>query len=105
MVDQISIEISNNPTISSAEYSGINTAVNILEVANINVSEYPSGISDITRLEDSYIDIQEYDRTFLEAADILPFRIGFENIWIEAYGPGHPAAIGIAIIGYSNYIL
>jgi len=105
MVDQISIELSNNPTISELQYSTINTAVNILEVANIDVSQYPNGISNLTRLEDTYIDIDDYDKRFLEAADILPFRVGFENIWITAYGPGHPAAIGIAIIGYSNYIL
>ena len=105
MVDQIGVELSNNPTVSELQYSTINTAVSILEVANIDIAEYPNGISDVTKLEDFYIDIDDYDKRFLEAADILPFRVAFENIWIEGYGPGHPAPIGIAIVGYSNYIL
>ena len=105
MVDQISVELTNNPTASATEYSYTDTSISILEVANIDISQYPNDISNLTRLEDTYIDIDDYDKRFLEAADILPFRVAFENIWITAYGPGHAAPIGIAIIGYSNYIL
>lgn len=38
---------------------------------------------------------------------VLPFRIRFTNTVLEStgYGPGNPAPIGIAIIGYNNYIL
>jgi hypothetical protein len=36
---------------------------------------------------------------------VLPFRIKFTNIGIESYGPNNPAPIGIAIIGFNNYIL
>jgi hypothetical protein len=36
---------------------------------------------------------------------VLPFRVKFINIGIESYGPNNPAPIGIAIIGYNNYIL
>jgi hypothetical protein len=35
----------------------------------------------------------------------LPFRVKFINIGIEGYGPNNPAPIGIAIIGFNNYIL
>lgn len=35
----------------------------------------------------------------------LPFRVKFINIGIEGYGPNNPAPIGIAIIGFNNFIL
>lgn len=35
----------------------------------------------------------------------LPFRISFQNIMIDAYGPASPAPIGIAVVGFNNYIL
>lgn len=35
----------------------------------------------------------------------LPFRVKFINIGIEPSGPGLPAPIGIAVIGFNNYIL
>jgi len=35
----------------------------------------------------------------------LPFRVRFVNIGIESYGPNNPAPIGIAVIGFNNYIL
>lgn len=37
--------------------------------------------------------------------ETLPFRVKFINIGIEGYGPGNPPPIGIAIIGFNNYIL
>jgi hypothetical protein len=36
---------------------------------------------------------------------ILPFRIKFINVGIMTYSADNPAPIGIAVIGYSNYIL
>jgi hypothetical protein len=36
---------------------------------------------------------------------VLPFRVKFMNIGIESYGPDNPAPIGIAVIGFNNYIL
>jgi hypothetical protein len=35
----------------------------------------------------------------------LPFRIKFMNIGISSYGPSNVPPIGIAIIGFNNYIL
>ena len=35
----------------------------------------------------------------------LPFYVRFENVKISAYGPSNPAPIGIAVIGFNNYIL
>jgi hypothetical protein len=37
--------------------------------------------------------------------DILPFRVKFTTIGIQAYGPNNPAPIGLAVIGLNNYIL
>jgi hypothetical protein len=37
--------------------------------------------------------------------DQLPFRVRFTNIGIPSYGPGNVPPIGIAIIGFNNYIL
>lgn len=42
-------------------------------------------------------------RTAIES--ILEFRVKFTNIGIPGYGPNNPAPIGIAVIGYNNYIL
>jgi len=36
---------------------------------------------------------------------ILPFRIKFINVGIMTYSADNPAPIGIAVIGFSNYIL
>lgn len=35
----------------------------------------------------------------------IPFRVKFTNIGVPGYGPNNPAPIGIAVIGYNNYIL
>ena len=35
----------------------------------------------------------------------LPFRIKFTNIGIPSYGPTNVPPIGIAVIGFNNYIL
>jgi hypothetical protein len=36
---------------------------------------------------------------------VLPFRVRFKNLGFLQYGPNNPAPIGIAIIGFNNYIL
>jgi hypothetical protein len=35
----------------------------------------------------------------------LPFRVKFTSIGIPSYNAANPAPIGIAIVGYNNYIL
>lgn len=35
----------------------------------------------------------------------LPFRVRLTNITISAYGPSNPPPVGIAVIGFNNYIL
>jgi len=42
---------------------------------------------------------------YSEISSTLPFRIRFTTIGIDGYGPNNPAPIGIAVIGFNNYIL
>ena len=35
----------------------------------------------------------------------LPFRVKFLNKGFSAYGPENPPPIGIAVVGFNNYIL
>lgn len=37
--------------------------------------------------------------------DTLPFRVKFTNIMVPGYSKTNPPGIGIAVIGFSNYIL
>jgi hypothetical protein len=49
-----------------------------------------------------------YGVNFVSRIDVvehLPFKIRMSAIGLEGYDRGNPAGIGIAIIGYSNYIL
>ena len=40
-----------------------------------------------------------------DMATVMPFRVKFTTIDINAYSPTNPAPIGIAVIGFNNYIL
>jgi hypothetical protein len=40
-----------------------------------------------------------------QIAQVLPFRVRFQNISIGGYSASNPAPIGIAVIGLNNYIL
>lgn len=40
-----------------------------------------------------------------DVATVMPFRVKFTTIDIGGYSPTNPAPIGIAIIGFNNYIL
>ena len=42
---------------------------------------------------------------YSEISSRLPFRVRFTTIGIDGYGPNNPAPIGIAVIGFNNYIL
>jgi hypothetical protein len=45
------------------------------------------------------------DTRTVKINEVLPFRIRFTNIGIEGYNKSNPAGIGIAVIGFNNYIL
>lgn len=40
-----------------------------------------------------------------DMATVMPFRVKFQTIDMGTYSPTNPAPIGIAVIGYNNYIL
>lgn len=50
------------------------------------------------------IQIEDFTRNTL-ITDILPFRVKFTAINIQAIGLGNTPGIGLQVIGYSNYIL
>lgn len=72
------------------------------QTSTIIDSPYASIIKDGRYLESSLATSQEYSSVMTE---VLPFRVAFTTLGIESYGPNNPAPIGIAIIGYNNYIL
>jgi hypothetical protein len=41
----------------------------------------------------------------VKVKDELPFRVRFSNIGITSYGENNVPPIGIAVIGFNNYIL
>jgi hypothetical protein len=38
-------------------------------------------------------------------ATVMPFRVNFQTVDMGSYSPTNPAPIGIAVIGFNNYIL
>jgi hypothetical protein len=50
------------------------------------------------------IQVEDFTRNTL-ITDILPFRVKFSAIQIQAIGLGSTPAIPLQVIGYSNYIL
>jgi hypothetical protein len=44
-------------------------------------------------------------RRTVKINEVLPFRVRFTNIMVPGYSASNPAPIGIAVIGYNNYIL
>lgn len=37
--------------------------------------------------------------------DVLPFRVQFINVSVFGFSKDNPAGVGVAVIGYNNYIL
>jgi hypothetical protein len=50
------------------------------------------------------IQVEDFTRNIL-VTEILPFRVKFTAIQIQAIGLGNTPGIGLQVIGYSNYIL
>jgi hypothetical protein len=48
--------------------------------------------------------VEEVTRNVI-VSDVLPFRVRFTAIQIQAIGLGNTPAIPLQVIGYSNYIL
>jgi len=50
------------------------------------------------------IQVEDFTRNTL-ITEVLPFRVKFSAIQIQAIGLGNTPGIGLQVIGYSNYIL
>ena len=61
--------------------------------------------TDIINLDCKNTFIETIGAAVCEVATVMPFRIRFQTVDIGAYSPSNPAPIGIAIIGFNNYIL
>jgi len=48
--------------------------------------------------------VEDFTRTTV-ISSVLPFRVRFTSIQIQAIGLGNTPAIPLQVIGYSNYIL
>ncbi len=86
-------------------------------MANVLVPEQPSNLLLIQRTINPIAEVDDirpanfvyaHNVNYVSRIDVieqLPFRIRLTPIGLEGYDRANPAAIGIAIIGYSNYIL
>lgn len=80
----------SNSSVSNIAYTTKATSIDI--PTKVSSKDYP-----ITKVTDG--------KHEAKVVSILPFRVRFTAVGIPGYGPHNPAPIGIAIIGYSNYIL
>jgi hypothetical protein len=55
-------------------------------------------------IEYPLIQVEDFTRTVV-ISEVLPFRVKFSAIQIQAIGLGNTPAIPLQVIGYSNYIL
>ena len=55
-------------------------------------------------IEYPLIQVEDFARTVV-ISEVLPFRVKFSAIQIQAIGLGNTPAIPLQVIGYSNYIL
>jgi hypothetical protein len=88
-------------SIQTSDYSNVaitnqKPSSRILEENNIVKTITTSGYSNSSI---------SYPLRYSEISSTLPFRVRFTTIGIEGYGPNNPAPIGIAVIGFNNYIL
>lgn len=74
-------------------------------MASITITDTSlADVKTIKHIDYGIIRIGYMPATF-RAESVLPFRVKFTNIGIQAYGPGNAAPIGIAIIGLNNYVM
>lgn len=58
----------------------------------------------INAISYAIINVANENRT-VKINEVLPFRVKFTNIMVPGYSQTNPAGIGIAVIGFNNYIL
>ena len=60
--------------------------------------------AQIQPLEERYIRINDISPK-AKIQEIVPFKVQFINVGVFGFSKDNPAGIGVAVIGYSNYIL
>lgn len=85
--------------------------MSLLQLANqihkmsATVKNLPVGLLLSAKRKDYPIARPYYKKINVKVNQSLPFRVSLANVTISAYGPSNPAPIGIAVIGFNNYIL
>jgi hypothetical protein len=77
---------------------------NISDIDHDAKITYEMHEAELTSKEYPIVKIEDFSH-YSAIESILPFRVRFKNIGFLGYGPNNPAPIGIAIIGFNNYIL
>ena len=65
----------------------------------------PNFYSSVDNIINGFAIVEECKNRLSEVIDKVPFRIRVTNITVPGGGPGNVPPIGIAIIGFNNYIL
>jgi hypothetical protein len=60
--------------------------------------------AQIKPLEERYVKINDITSKVI-VEEIVPFKVQFINVGVFGFSKDNPAGVGVAVIGYSNYIL
>lgn len=73
-------------------------------MASVKIVEFLNKVKTVKSSQYPIFSIQKTKQT-TAIESVVPFRVKFINVGIPGYSLNNPAPIGIAVIGYTNYIL
>jgi len=73
-------------------------------MASVKIVESLNKVKSIKSLNYPILDIKK-TKQVTSIQEVVPFRVKFINVGIPGYSRNNPAPIGIAVIGFTNYIL
>ena len=71
----------------------------------IQVSNLDTHPTEIINLDSRTTFATTLNELCSEFATVMPFKINFKNIDMGSYSSSNPAPLGLAVIGFNNYIL
>lgn len=78
----------------------------VIDVNNKSEVLYtPEFEANVTNVINGFAIVEECKNRLSEVIDKMPFKIRVTNITVPGGGPANVPPIGIAIIGFNNYIL
>jgi len=78
----------------------------VLDINNKSEVLYtPAFDTSVKNIVNGFAIVEECKDRLSEVIDRVPFRIRVTNVTIPGYSPTNVPPIGIAIIGFNNYIL